>query len=505
VGGYERMLAMPKVDYIKHLREEEDLSINEIARKTGCNWRTVKKYADGESFEETLKFTKRGMMYEDGFGEIVDFWLEEDMKLKRKDRRTNKKIFEDLRDKHGFKGSYRTVCEYIQYRKPQLRTTKIERHERLEHPPGEAQVDFGNMTVVKDGAYKDIKALILSFPHSNAGFGYPLPGENTECFLEGLKELFHQAGGVPTYLRIDNLAAAVISIGKGNKRTYTDAFIKFKCHYGFEVQPCNPASGHEKGNVEKKVGYTRNNLFTIAPIMESFPQLADWMKEEMKKDRQRPHYEKEVLIEELWVEDKKHLKALPLTDLPIFSVITTKVNNYGEIEVDGEKFVVHKAKMKQRLVVKMEWDQFTCFMNDGEIVYQEARPYMNTTRKIPWNDILIDWEKKPRSVGYSRFFKYLPDRVQTYLTIRPEETKSRVKGIKKLLEKHSLDEIHAVLETKERLERTPHELGFILEAQETAYPEKLNEVHTPEILLNYETDLNTYDKRLCPSLEGGVS
>ena len=56
------MLAMPVVDYIRHLRDEEDLSINEIAKKTGRNWRTVKKYADGESFEETLKFTKRGMM-----------------------------------------------------------------------------------------------------------------------------------------------------------------------------------------------------------------------------------------------------------------------------------------------------------------------------------------------------------------------------------------------------------------------------------------------------------
>jgi predicted transcriptional regulator len=76
VGGNERMLAMPEVDYIKHLREKEDLSINEIARKTGRNWRTVKKYADGESLEETLTFRKRGMMYEEGYGEIVDYWLE---------------------------------------------------------------------------------------------------------------------------------------------------------------------------------------------------------------------------------------------------------------------------------------------------------------------------------------------------------------------------------------------------------------------------------------------
>lgn len=306
---------MPVVDYIKHLREEEDFSINEIAKKTGHNWRTVKKYADEDHFEKKLTFQKKGMMYEEGFGEIVDDWLEEDMKLKRKERRTNKKIYEDLKDHHDFKGSYRTVCDYIQHRKPQLKETRIERHERLEHPPGEAQVDFGNMTVVKDGAYKDIKALILSFPYSNAGFSYPLPSENTECFLEGLKQLFQQAGGVPTHLRIDNLSAAVISVGKGDKRTYTDAFTRFRCHYGFEVQPCNPASGHEKGNVEKKVGYVRNNFFTTPPIMESFTHLAEWMKVEMEKDRQRLHYDKDIMIEALWKEDQKHLKALPLSDL----------------------------------------------------------------------------------------------------------------------------------------------------------------------------------------------
>ncbi len=45
-------------------------------------------------------------------------------------------------------------------------------------------------------------------------------------------------------------------------------------HYNFEVQPCNPYSVHEKGNVEREVSYTRNNWLTTDPIMESFSQLA---------------------------------------------------------------------------------------------------------------------------------------------------------------------------------------------------------------------------------------
>lgn len=63
VGGNERMLAMPEVNYIKHLRENEDLNISEISRKIGVDWRTAKKYADGEVPDPALPDGKGGMMY----------------------------------------------------------------------------------------------------------------------------------------------------------------------------------------------------------------------------------------------------------------------------------------------------------------------------------------------------------------------------------------------------------------------------------------------------------
>ena len=87
---------MPEIHYIKHLRETDDLSISEISRKVGKNWR---KSADGDVYPSDfdINFTKTGMMYDSEFGEIVDLWLEEDSKLRRKERRTNKKIFNQLK------------------------------------------------------------------------------------------------------------------------------------------------------------------------------------------------------------------------------------------------------------------------------------------------------------------------------------------------------------------------------------------------------------------------
>ena len=75
----------------------------------------------------------------DGFTDIIDGWLEDDRGVHRKQRHTAKKVFERLRDEHGFTGGYTIIKDYMRER---------ERHGRemfvpLAHPPGHAQADFG--------------------------------------------------------------------------------------------------------------------------------------------------------------------------------------------------------------------------------------------------------------------------------------------------------------------------------------------------------------------------
>ncbi|TCK08006.1 UNVERIFIED_ORG: transposase [Anoxybacillus amylolyticus] len=498
------MLAMPEIHHIKHLREKKGLSLSEIVRRTGFNWRTVKKYADGDiSVRQKMK-RKRGMMEEEGYGQIIDDWLEEDAKLPRKQRRTSKKMYEQLKQEHGFKGSYRTVCAYVQKRRPQLKLEKEQRYERLEHPLGEAQVDFGTMSVVtKEGKEEDRSILILSFPYSNAAYAYPLPAETSECFLYGLTQLFRQAGGVPRKLRIDNLAAAVVSIRKGGERQYTEAFERFRLHYRFDVQACNPYSGHEKGNVERKVYYTRQHCFVPAPLIEGDEELAEWLHRKMIEDRARPHYEKGRTIEELWQEEQKELLVLPERDLPIFSFHHANVNKYGEVTVDGEAFVVHGIPVPNRVLVKKEWDRFMVLSQEGEVYLEAPRPYTKKQRELPWKDILAEWAQKPRVVEYSRFRIYLPEAIRKYFMEQPKQTASRIRGVQKLLDRYTVYEIAQWLDEYQRWDLALHEIGVLMEAKRSEYPAKWEEACTPSVLVDYETDLHVYDQRLCPSREGG--
>ncbi|UZD11480.1 hypothetical protein [Virgibacillus natechei] len=106
------MLAMPEVNHIKNLRNNKSLSINEIVKRTGFAWKTVKKYADEDQLPEEKTPFKKGMMHEEKWGEIVSDWLMEDQALKKKLRRNNKNIFKQLQQLK-FPGSYRTVCNFI--------------------------------------------------------------------------------------------------------------------------------------------------------------------------------------------------------------------------------------------------------------------------------------------------------------------------------------------------------------------------------------------------------
>ena len=266
---------------------------------------------------------KTGMMYEQPWGEIVSLWLSEDAKLPKKKRRTAYFMTIELKEQ-GFPGSYRTVCNFIRDWKATHyeEANEDQGFERLEHPPAEAQLDFGTMEVFHEEALKAVKVLVLSFPYSNAGFAVTLPAENQECLLEGMKELFRQIGGVPRKIRIDNMSTAVIKVkSKTEDAVLTDGFLQFATQYGFETQVCNPRSGNEKGSVENKVGYVRYRFFSSTPIMKNFESFNHTLAVQLAQDRQRLHYEKQVEINDLWLEEKAELLVLPESDYSVFKKI----------------------------------------------------------------------------------------------------------------------------------------------------------------------------------------
>lgn len=211
------MLKMAQQQYIKHLYEVEERSLNEIAEMTGFNFRTVQKYAyqDNWSVDHLPDVEPGSYPVLGDFIPVIDLWLEEDRRVPRKQRHTIQRIYDRLRDECGFTGSYSSVKRYVRKKKFVLKMTN-DGYLPLAQPKGCGQVDFGEF-LYYDTARAEQKgyALTVSFPYSNKGYTQAFPSQNQECLLEGMKRIFERIGGVPIRLRFDNMTTAVAQVLKG--------------------------------------------------------------------------------------------------------------------------------------------------------------------------------------------------------------------------------------------------------------------------------------------------
>ena len=205
----------------------------------------------------------------DPFIGIIDRILEEDKDRPKKQRHTSKRIFERLRDEYGFTVKITIVKDYI----CGVRQRRREMFVPLTHPPGHAQVDFGEALAVIGGVERKIHFLAMSLPHSDACFVKAYPGETTEAFCDGHVSGFSFFGGVPRSILYDNTRIAVARILGDGKRQRTRVFSELRSHYLFEDHFGRPGKGNDKGKVEGIVGYCRRNFLVPMPRFRNFDDL----------------------------------------------------------------------------------------------------------------------------------------------------------------------------------------------------------------------------------------
>ena len=442
----------------------------------------------------------------DPVAETVDTWLLEDRLLPRKDRRNAAAIYRELRDAHGFKGGERTVREYVQKRRGELFKHDSSAYVELDHPIGEAQADFGTVRCVRDGKIIEIKSLVLSFPWSNAGFAVPMPSENTECFLEGLKLLFEQAGGVPRRLVLDNMSAAVASIGEGEERVLTEAFMRFQLHHRFEADFCGPARGNEKGNVENKVGYTRRQWLCPIHPLNSFEELGKLLAAEAVKDMDRVHYKADRKISDLWEEERPKLLPLPNVPFEAMRLDSAVLNNYAQFRFEKATYAVPQGKLRQKVLLSVYWDRIEVRNREGELLTTLPRHYMLKEQPIDWAALFEIYSRRPRAAAHSAMFRRLPEAARVYLQeVDAPDRAIRVRILRDMLKTYSMDQIAEALEalpSDRRSSPANLELKLYSLRPENRTPEPIAEGYTPLEVAAYDPDSTLYDRLLPTRLEG---
>lgn len=409
------MLAVAEINYIRHEAVKKDSSYTKIAKRMGRDPRTVKKYAEIEDFSPQLNPKQnRPSPVLGPVKEILDEWIIEDLNQKKKFRRTAKRMWEQLKQEFEFTGSDRTVRDYVSKRKKELLNEANQAALPLENKPGCAQVDFGEAPFHYQGEAIVLPYLVLSYPYSNSFYFQVFPSQNRECFLEGLKRIFHYMGNVPKTIRFDNLSAAVKKVLPNGERQLTEEFQNFVLHYGFECEFCNPNSGNEKGHVEAMVKYVRNNfllpglhVFDLDELNQSF-----WSKAE--KDRERKHYEKEFFISQLFEEDQKASLVIPNKEYQCIRYETLKADKYGYIKVDKCLYSTSPRFALSKVRVRITYNKVDILTEDQQLVVSHTRLYGQYRKSMKWQPYLNLMAKRPLALKYTSFYDQLPSEWQAY-------------------------------------------------------------------------------------------
>ena len=326
----------------------EGHSRREAARVFGLNRETVAKMCrfslpPGYTRKEPAAKPKLGPLLP-----VIDAILEADRTAPVKQRHTAKRIFERLRDEHGFAGGYTVVKDHVRLCRARGRETFVP----LAHPPGHAQVDFGEAVGVIGGVRQKIHFLCMDLPQSDACFVKAYPRETTEAFLDGHVSAFAFFGGVPLSILYDNTTIAVVKILGDGRRERTRAFTELCSHYLFRDRFARPAKGNDKGKVEGLVKFSRANFMVPVPHAASFDNL-NIMLEERCRARQRDHAGRHAeTIGERLVVDRAALRPLPAVPLEPCEKRSGRVSSMALVRYRTNDYSVPTAYGFQDVVVK---------------------------------------------------------------------------------------------------------------------------------------------------------
>jgi transposase len=143
---------------------------------------------------------------------------------------------------------------------------------------GEAfQFDWSEDWVVIANERVKLQIAHFKLSHSRAFYLRAYLLQTHEMLFDAHNHAFEVLGGVPKRGIYDNMRTAVDKVRPGKQRDVNARFSAMVSHFLFEAEFCNPASGWEKGQIEKNVQDSRHRLWHQAPRFDSLAAVNDWL------------------------------------------------------------------------------------------------------------------------------------------------------------------------------------------------------------------------------------
>ena len=423
------MIDVATLSVIRRWALREQLSIREIARRSGLSRNTIKKYLRAGAVEP--RYAKRASPSRlDAYAERLSGWLKSETTKSRKQRRTLKQMHADL-VALGFDGSYGRVAAFY-------RAWQAERHEAeqtsgrgtfvpLAFSAGEAfQFDWSEDWAVLGGERVKLQVAHFKLCYSRAFVLRAYPLQSHEMLFDAHNHAFEVLGGVPRRGIYDNMRTAVDKVRRGKERDINARFAAMVSHFLFEAEFCNPASGWEKGQVEKNVRDARHRLWQPTPAFATLGALNAWLEQRCRALwGDIAHGKLPGTVADVWAQERACLMPVPRA-FDGFVEHTKRVSPTCLVHFERNRYSVPASYANRPVSLRVYADRLVVAA-EGQIVCEHAR--LIARRHDTAGQTVYDWrhylavlQRKPGALRNGAPFAALPEgfkRLQAALLRQP--------------------------------------------------------------------------------------
>ena len=306
----------------------------------------------------------------EAFIPIIDGWLVADRTVPRKQRHTAKRVFDRLRDEHGFAGGYTIIKDYMRDRDRRGQEMFVP----LAHPAGHGQADFGEAVVVIGGVEQKAHFFVLDLPHSDACYVRAYPAAVSEAWVDGHVHAFAFFGAVPQSIVYDNDRCLVAKILPDGTRKRATLFSGFLSHYLVRDRYGRPGKGNDKGSVEGLVGYARRNFMVPIPCFATWEDFNLWLEDQCRKRQgDRLRGESETIGERLQ-RDLAAMRPLPASPFDACDQAGGRVSSQALVRYRTNDYSVPVAYGHQDVWIRGYVDEVVIGCG-GETIARHPRSY----------------------------------------------------------------------------------------------------------------------------------
>jgi transposase len=414
--GEPGVISVAMLAKIRRMHLRDGLSIREVAKRTGLSRNTVRQWLREEGVTEPKYPERSTASVLDAWAEHLEAALRADAHRPVRERRTAKALFEQIRAL-GYAGSYPRVVVWVRrWRERQASAPRRAAFVPMSFELGDAfQFDWSCEYVFVGGLRRRLEVAHTKLAASRAFWLTAYPAQSHEMLFDAHARAFEALGGVPRRGIYDNMKTAVDKVGVGKARSVNARFQAMCSHYLFEPEFCNPASGWEKGVVEKNVQDRRRQVWREAGERRwsDLASLNAWLAERCRQGwEETAHPEwSELSVADVLQDERTRLMPCPkpfdgYVEQPV------RVSATALVHFQRNRYSVPTRWVNEVLSLRA-YPEAVVLVAEGVEVARHTRSFERELTFYDWQHYIALVQTKPGALRNGAPFKAMPEVLQT--------------------------------------------------------------------------------------------